>query len=97
MKKEAPVIIVHYINVHELPNIKRSQMLYEIKSVIEKNSENYNGIMNIIMPVQSGESRVECINPRYMDEEEFENIHHMAEVFKGILDEKLKGNENLFA
>jgi|AntAceMinimDraft_7_1070363.scaffolds.fasta_scaffold06182_3 hypothetical protein len=94
MKPNYPLVLVHYINISELEMQEAGQLLNEIVEIIDENTEKYENILNLIVPIQNGENRVECINPQYLSEEKYEEIQKTAEDFKSLLERKI--SENLF-
>ena len=61
------IILVHYINVGNKSPEKVSQMMAEINAVLSK-EEN---IIHYVYPVRDQETRVECINPKLVSEEDY--------------------------
>jgi len=94
MKPNYPLVLVHYINISELEMQEAGQLLNEIVEIIDENTEKYENILNLIVPIQNGENRVECINPQYLGDEKYEEIQKTAEDFKSLLERKI--SENLF-
>lgn len=65
------LIIVHYINVEGMSKMKAEEYLH---SLIKKHEhiEKENDILTYWIATNSGETRVECLNPKLVTQEEFE-------------------------
>ena len=63
------IILVYYINVSGKSTMKAKQILADLSQNLIKSDD----ILNFIFPILSGETRVECINPKLVSGEEFEN------------------------
>jgi len=68
MSKEK-IILIHYINVGNIDDNDVSEMM---KNVVNKFSpKEEDNIISYWIPVREGETRVECINPKLVSEEDF--------------------------
>jgi len=80
------IILVHYINIGNIDRNDISQYMNEIvKMFSPKDGDN---IIAYFIPIHEGETRVECINPKLVSEEDF------AEA-KKVLDRNQKIVDNL--
>ena len=89
---EHPLILVHYININGMTQENADNMLNDISQNISLYSKQYDNLMNFIVPIREGENRVECINPQFISEDEFEDIQEVAQEFKDLLEEKINGD-----
>ena len=68
MSKEK-IILIHYINVGNIDGNNVSEM---IENVVKKFSpKEEDNIISYWIPVREGETRIECINPKLVSEEDF--------------------------
>jgi hypothetical protein len=68
MSKEK-IILIHYINVGNIDGNNVSEMMENVvKKFSPKEEDN---IISYWIPVREGETRVECINPKLVSEEDF--------------------------
>ncbi len=63
-------ILVYYINVGNMSSEEVSEFLQNISTgLIETEKEN--NILSYLVPIKDTETRIECINPRLLTEEEY--------------------------
>lgn len=68
---EKSIILVHYLKFEKHnPTAKIREVLVQHREKVV-NPLGEKGIINIVVPVWSGESRVECINPQLISEHEY--------------------------
>jgi len=68
MNKEK-IILIHYINVGNIDGNDVSEMMENVvKKFSPKEEDN---IISYWIPVREGDTRVECINPKLVSEEDF--------------------------
>jgi len=89
------IILVHYIkfsHTNSLGVINHSITMFKeriIKGLSDK------GIINLIVPIFEGSSRVECINPKLVSETEYKSALDAVNIANQKLDEWLtKTNHN---
>jgi hypothetical protein len=68
MNKEK-IILIHYINVSNIDSNDVSKIMEEIINKFSPKEED--NIISYWIPVREGETRVECINPKLVSEEDF--------------------------
>jgi len=68
MNKEK-IILIHYINVSNIDSNDVSKMIEEVINKFSPKEED--NIISYWIPVREGETRVECINPKLVSEEDF--------------------------
>ena len=68
MSKEK-IILIHYINVGNIDGNDVSKMMEEVINKLSLKEED--NIISYWIPVREGETRVECINPKLVSEEDF--------------------------
>ena len=68
MNKEK-IILVHYINVGNIVGNDVSKLMEDVVKIFSPKGED--NIISYWIPVREGETRVECINPKLVSEEDF--------------------------
>jgi hypothetical protein len=68
MSKEK-IILIHYINVGNIDGNDVSEMMGNVVNKFSPKEED--NIISYWIPVREGETRVECINPKLVSEEDF--------------------------
>jgi hypothetical protein len=68
MSKEK-IILIHYINVGNIDGNNVSEMMEDVINKFSLKEED--NIISYWIPVREGETRVECINPKLVSEEDF--------------------------
>jgi hypothetical protein len=68
MSKEK-IILIHYINVGNIDGNNVSEMMENVVNKFSLKEED--NIISYWIPVREGETRVECINPKLVSEEDF--------------------------
>jgi hypothetical protein len=68
MSKEK-IILIHYINVSNIDSNDVSKMMEDVINKFSLKEED--NIISYWIPVREGETRVECINPKLVSEEDF--------------------------
>jgi hypothetical protein len=68
MSKEK-IILIHYINVGNIDGNNVSEMMENVVNKFSPKEED--NIISYWIPVREGETRVECINPKLVSEEDF--------------------------
>ena len=68
MNKEK-IILIHYINVGNIDGNNVSKMMENVVNKFSPKEED--NIISYWIPVREGETRVECINPKLVSEEDF--------------------------
>jgi hypothetical protein len=68
MSKEK-IILIHYINVGNIDGNDVSEMMENIVNKFSPKEED--NIISYWIPVREGDTRVECINPKLVSEEDF--------------------------
>lgn len=89
------IILVFYINIDGIDNIYCTEYLNNArKSLTNGNDES---IMSYIVPIKGENSKIECINPKVIDDKEYEHIieklNKAQDKLNEFLTENLKDNE----
>jgi hypothetical protein len=62
------IILAHYINVSNKSPENVAYIMNEVKAVLDKD---HTEIIHFVYPVVNQETRVECINPKLVSEEDY--------------------------
>ncbi len=81
------IILVHYIRVGNSSAPKVDEILSRVRKHLVPADED---IISYVIPVKDEESRVECINPRFVTEEEYESARRSLDKAQKALDEVLE-------
>jgi hypothetical protein len=91
MSKEK-IILVHYINVG---NINSNDVAEIMKDIVNKFSlKEEDNIISYWIPVREGDTRVECINPKLVSEEDFVEAKRVLDRNQKIVNDIINGNQN---
>jgi hypothetical protein len=63
------IILIHYINVGNIDGNDVSEMMKNVATNCSPKEED--NIISYWIPVREGETKVECINPKLVSEEDF--------------------------
>ena len=84
------IILVHYVNVDTLKETNSNKSPYDGMKIYYEMLDN-NNYTNFIIPV-NGETRIDCINPKYVKEDEYklimEKINNLELKLNDFLDKK---------
>ena len=96
MSKEK-IILIHYINVGNIDGNNVSEMMENVVNKFSPKEED--NIISYWIPVREGETRVECINPKLVSEEDFTEAKRVLdrnqEIVNDIINWKNKNNRKL--
>jgi hypothetical protein len=91
MSKEK-IILIHYINVGNIDGNNVSEMMENVVNKFSPKEED--NIISYWIPVREGETRVECINPKLVSEEDFTEAKRVLdrnqEIVNNIINWKTK-------
>jgi len=82
------IILIFYIDVRHIDDDDLNQYLHDVSKVISNNDN----IINYIMPVMS-DTKVECLNPKIVTEEDFNKAKNVLDRNQEIINEFIK-NKN---
>ena len=91
MLNKDKLILVAYIDVSGNSDADASSLLQEVVNRLEK--DNDGSILYYVIPVRGEDSRLECINPMLVSEEEYEKAKQACEKIYERLKE-LSNDEN---
>ena len=88
-KKEIPIILAMYVNVKNVEPYMKRDLIQDIHYHLERIIEDYENVISVVIPTETDESRLECVNPILLNEKEFDKIADMVTDFKKALKNKL--------
>jgi hypothetical protein len=88
------IILVHYINVGDIDGSDVSKIMEDVvKKFSPKEEDN---IISYWIPVREGETRVECINPKLVSQEDFTEAKRVLDRNQEIVNDIIKWKDNKF-
>ena len=88
------IILVHYINIGNINANDVSKIMEDVvKKFLPKDEDN---IISYWIPVREGESRVECINPKLVSQEDFTKAKRILDRNQEIVNDIIKWKNNMF-
>ena len=81
------IILVHYINIG---NMVHSDVERFIKSVAVELTPKEDNIISYWIPIKNGETRIECINPKLVSEEDYSEAKKVLDRNQEIVNEIIK-------
>jgi hypothetical protein len=88
------IILIYYINVG---NIERNDVSKVVEDVVRKFSpKEEDNIISYWIPIREGETRVECINPKLVSQEDFTEAKQVLDRNQKIVNDIIKWKDNKF-
>lgn len=88
------IILVHYINVGNMDYTNINKFMEEITVKFSPKEED--NIISYWIPVNNGETRVECINPKLVSEEDYSEAKKVLDRNQEIVNEIINWKTNKF-
>ena len=88
------IILVHYINVGNMDYTNINKFMKEITVKFSPKEED--NIISYWIPVNNGETRVECINPKLVSEEDYSEAKKVLDRNQEIVNEIINWKTNKF-
>jgi hypothetical protein len=88
------IILVHYINVGNMDYININKFMEEITVKFSPKEED--NIISYWIPIRNGETRVECINPKLVSEEDYSEAKKVLDRNQEIVNEIINWKTNKF-
>jgi 5-bromo-4-chloroindolyl phosphate hydrolysis protein len=89
---EHPLILVFYINVGNMSYSDVSNFMEKFIKQIKSDIKEY--ITHYIIPIREGDTRLECLNPIRISDDDYQKIQEKLENTKKELDKILKESKN---
>lgn len=84
------IILVHYIHIGNMNVNDVSRYMKEFSETCKPKEED---IISYWIPVKNGDSRVECINPKLISDDDFNEIKKVLDRNQQIVDDFTKINK----
>lgn len=88
------IILVHYINIGNMDYSDIDKFMEEITVKFSPKEED--NIISYWIPVNNGETRVECINPKLVSEEDYSEAKKVLDRNQEIVNEIINWKTNKF-
>jgi len=85
------IILVVYVDIGNLDGSEVQQYIENVRSSF--NSDDTKNLFLIIIPIE-GETRIECLNPKLLSEDDFKEAKEIFEKYKLSLDKFINKKEN---
>ena len=92
MMDKDKLFLVIYLNVGDIPNDDVSRLLMDYENNLDGAYDE--SIEKIIVPLRQGETRVECINPVLLTEEQYKETEEKVKSLRKKVEEALKTLKN---
>ena len=83
------IILVFYINTNNLPTNDVSDYIDEIIKMLHDEEEEKK-VKKYFIPIDDGESRIECINPKVITPDEYKRVEKVLEEMETRMEASLK-------
>jgi hypothetical protein len=76
------IILAHYINVGNMSPQKVAETMDDIRKAITPHDDQ---LVHFLYPVRDQETRIECINPKLVSEEDYQQARRVLEKNQAIV------------
>jgi hypothetical protein len=90
MMDKDKLFLVCYLNIDGIPGVDVNGYLYTFGKSLDYDES----IEKIIVPIRKGESRVECINPVLLTDEQYKEVEEKVKNLKKEVETVLKALNN---
>lgn len=82
------IILVHYINIDNVPTNNLEQMMEMVKESLAKDAD----IISYIVPVRDEPTRIECVNPKLLkdNDDAWDNVKRVLDRNQKAVDKFIK-------
>jgi hypothetical protein len=80
------LFLVIYLNIASIPSQDVVEYINKVTEVIKFDDS----VLRLIVPVRGEETKIECINPVLLTEEQYKDAEEKINTLKQIVEEKLK-------
>ena len=91
MLNNEKLILVIYYNIANIDDAEIPEILQNVSKSCEFAKDD--SILFFLVPVYDSETRIECINPKLVSEDEYQQAKGACEKIKEILDKQFLNNE----
>ena len=86
------IILVHYIYIGDMTKATADKYLCDIRANVIKDDDN---IINYIIPIMCGETRVDCLNPKLVSDEDYKEAKELLDRNQKIVNDIMSEIWNL--
>ena len=80
------LFLVIYLNIASIPSEDVVEYIKKVTEVIKFDDS----VLRLIVPVRGEETKIECINPVLLTEEQYKDAEEKINTLKQVVEEKLK-------
>lgn len=80
------LFLVIYLNIASIPSADVVEYIKKVTEVIKFDDS----VLRLIVPVRGEETKIECINPVLLTEEQYKDAEEKINTLKQVVEEKLK-------
>jgi hypothetical protein len=80
------LFLVIYLNIASIPSQDVVEYINKVTEVIKFDDS----VLRLIVPVRGEETKIECINPVLLTEEQYKDAEEKINTLKQVVEEKLK-------
>lgn len=80
------LFLVIYLNIASIPSADVVEYISKVAEVTNFDDS----VQRLIVPVRGEETKIECINPMLLTEEQYKDVEEKINTLKQVVEEKLK-------
>jgi hypothetical protein len=80
------LFLVIYLNIASIPSQDVVEYINKVTEVIKFDDS----VLRLIVPVRGEETKIECINPVLLTEDQYKDVEDKINTLKQVVEEKLK-------
>ena len=80
------LFLVIYLNIADIPSQDVVEYINKVTKVIKFDDS----VLQLIVPVSGEETKIECINPVLLTEDQYKDVEDKINTLKQVVEEKLK-------
>ena len=84
------IILVVYVNISYIDIADVAEYMYKITDAITFDDS----VLRLFIPIRDSETRIECINPKRISDEEYIKVSELVENAQNMLNEFLNNTKN---
>ena len=82
------IILIHYINIGNIDDTDVQRLMEDVANKLQPKPED--NIISYLIPIREGETRVECVNPKLVSEEDFSQAKEVLDRNQKIVNDIIK-------
>ena len=84
------IILVIYVNIENLKDADVAPYMNQLTQTVVFD----NSILRLFIPIRKGETRIECINPKRISDEDYTKVSEIVEKADKVLNDILNNTNN---